>query len=91
MQVDRTTIPGLGVVHHLRTRGDARFAIRTAAGGRKHLLIYGDADEPAMEIALDPDEADECAQLLHSTSITDRVARLERRLAELTHGRAPTP
>ncbi|MFC9898097.1 hypothetical protein ACFVMC_30775 [Nocardia sp. NPDC127579] len=83
MQVDRTTIPGLGVVHHLRTRGGARFAVLAEAGGRKHVLVYGSdaADEPSIDVALDPDEADECAQLLHSTSIFDRVARLEQLLA----------
>ncbi|MBL1080054.1 hypothetical protein JK358_37225 [Nocardia sp. 2] len=92
MQVERTTVPGLGVVHHLRTRSGAHFAVLSEANGRKHVMFYSSeqADEPYADILLDADEADECAQLLHSTSITDRVARLEQLLARLTHGQAPT-
>lgn len=91
MEVDRTTIPGRGVVHHVQARSGARLAVLAEIDGRKHLLVYDTADEPSIDVVLDPDEADEFAQLLHSTSITDRVARLEQLLSQLPRGQARIP
>ncbi|MFF0527818.1 hypothetical protein ACFYT3_05460 [Nocardia amikacinitolerans] len=89
MDVDRTTVPGKGTVHHLLARGGARFALLTAADGDKHILVYDDTrDEPVQAVALEPDEADQFAELLHSAPIPDRVARLERLLDRLAEDRS---
>ncbi|MFC4060571.1 hypothetical protein ACFOWE_19890 [Planomonospora corallina] len=39
---------------------------------------------PTQTIELDEDEADQLAELLLSPSLTDRLAAVERRLAEIT-------
>ncbi|MFF2084358.1 hypothetical protein ACFVVM_11300 [Nocardia sp. NPDC058176] len=85
MDTDRTTIPGTGVLHSFRTRGGIRFALLTESSGARHLFAYeAGGDEPVVDIGLEPDEADQLADLLHSDSIPDRLARVEQRLDELT-------
>ncbi|WP_280232878.1 hypothetical protein [Nocardia cyriacigeorgica] len=89
MDVDRTTVPGKGTVHHLLTRSGARFALVAGSDGSKHVLVYDTVrDEPVQSIALEPDEADQFAELLHSAPIPDRVARLERLMDQLTGERS---
>jgi TrkA domain protein len=43
---------------------------------------------PRHSIVLEQEEADQLAEMLHSRTIPDRLAALERRLAELA-GKAP--
>ncbi|MEV6364384.1 hypothetical protein [Nocardia asteroides] len=84
MDTERTTIPGTGVLHHFHTRRGTRFALLTDSTGTRHLLTYAaGSDEPAADIALAPEEADQLAELLRSSAVLDRVARLERRLDHL--------
>ena len=54
-------------------------------GGSRHLFTYdgGNLDAPAWEIVLEPDEADQLAEVLHSRPIKDRLLSLERRVGEL--------
>ena len=79
MDIDRSSVPGHGSVHHLRTRGGDRFALLIGTDERRHLLVYDvGRDEPTHSIPLDLDEADQLAELLHSAALSDRVARLER-------------
>ncbi|WP_040841615.1 hypothetical protein [Nocardia brevicatena] len=84
MDIDRRTVPGRGVLHHFRTRAGGRFALFTT-GNRKQLFVYDGQprDEPSQTIALEPDEADQVAELLYSAPLRDRVTRLERRLDRL--------
>ncbi|WP_346109454.1 hypothetical protein [Nonomuraea maheshkhaliensis] len=90
MDVTRMTVPGNGpgrdIVHHLVTRAGQRFGLLVESGGRRRFLVYdsADADEPVQTIVLDQDEADQIADLLHSRSLPDRLADLERRVARLT-------
>ncbi|AVT33641.1 MULTISPECIES: hypothetical protein [unclassified Plantactinospora] len=90
MDITRTTVPGVGVVHHFLTRGGQRFGVLLDQAGLRSLLLYGpdDPDVPVDRIALEHDEADQIAEVLHSAPIADRLASLERRLAELHGGSA---
>ncbi|WP_280422545.1 hypothetical protein [Nocardia carnea] len=89
MYIDRSTVPGQGTVHHLRTRNGDRFALVTGADGAKRILVYhGAGDEPIHSVALGTDEADQFADLLHSAPLPDRVARLERLVDRLTGDRS---
>lgn len=85
VDVMRSTIPGVGHAHDLRTRGGQRFGVVVGHDGGRRLLTYGseDTSAPAAEILLDADEADQLADLLHQRSVADRLATLERRVAEL--------
>jgi TrkA domain protein len=60
--------------------------ILLARGTERTLFVYGPGDEstPRQTIALERDEADDLAELLHSSSVPDRLAVVERRLADLT-------
>ena len=66
------------------------FGLLVTAENTRHLLTYdagtydgGDRDVPARWIVLEPDEADQVAELLHNQPITDRLLALERRVREL--------
>ncbi|MFG2443192.1 hypothetical protein ACGFQG_09970 [Nocardia fluminea] len=91
MDIDRTTIPGAGVLHSFHTRRGIRFALLTQQSGPRRLLAYAaGSDEPAVDIELEPDEADHVAELMHSRPFGDRLARLEQRL-DLLIGRRAHP
>ncbi|MFC0863078.1 hypothetical protein ACFHYQ_12315 [Sphaerimonospora cavernae] len=84
MRVSRTAVPGTGTVHHCVTRGGQRFGVLSDRTGRYRLLVYtAESDEPLQSIVLEQDEADHLAEILHSRPIADRVAVLERRVAEI--------
>ncbi|MBF6241528.1 Uncharacterised protein [Nocardia otitidiscaviarum] len=89
MQVDRSTVPGRAVLYHCRPRDGSRFGIVGDRDGIQQLVIYdpADGDTPLQTITLEPDEADQLAQLLHSAPIRDRLAELERRVNQLGDGR----
>jgi len=86
MQVTHITVPGVGVMHDLSTRDGQQFRLLVEESGIQ-LSVYGSDDEPVTTVALERDEADVVADLLHSRPIPDRMAELERRFAEIT-GRA---
>lgn len=77
-------------MHQFTTRDGQQFGVVVDNAGRRSLLIYdsADPDTPGHTIVLEPDEADQLAEVLHTKSIPDRLAALERRLAELAKGRS---
>lgn len=86
MDFTYSSVMGIGTVHHVRTRGGQRFGVLVEQG-RRSLLIYDaddDLDAPVQTIAMEQDEADKIAEILHSRPVPDRLADVERRLAELT-------
>ncbi|WP_159928084.1 hypothetical protein [Rhodococcus sp. WAY2] len=89
MQIDRTTVPGKGVLHQLVTRAGGRLCLLVDAHSTRHVLLYdeSDRDVPARSIVLEPDEADQLAEILHSRPITDRLAAVERQVGELMRER----
>jgi TrkA domain protein len=85
METTHSTVPGAGVLHDCQTRDGQQFRILTARPGRCEIFIYDPAepDRAVARIVLEEDEADQVAELLHSQPITDRIAELERRVAQL--------
>ena len=90
MRIDRTTVAGNGVLHHIVPRRGGRLGLLVDADNTRHLFTYdagtydgGDRDVPAQAILLEPDEADQVAEILHSQPITDRLLALERRVRAL--------
>ncbi|GGP09354.1 hypothetical protein GCM10012278_44710 [Nonomuraea glycinis] len=79
------TVPGTGTLHHRLTLGGQRLAV-LAQGAERTLFVYGSGveDTPLRTIVLARDEADDLAELLHSSSVPDRLAVVERHLADLT-------
>lgn len=88
MDITRNTIPGVGHTHDCTTRAGQRFGVVVEHSGRRLLLFDGRDDEVPEQVVLDPDEADLLADLLHQRSVADRLAELERQVAELARGPA---
>lgn len=85
MEALRSTVPGSGVVHHFTTRAGLHLGLLVDPDERRTLLVYGsdgsdDPDRPAHAVVLDPDEADQVAEVLRTRSLAERLAALERRL-----------
>ena len=84
MHIYRTMVPGSGVLHQIVTRDGERFCLLVDAAHNRHLFTYGgELDEPARAIVLEPDEADQVAELLANRPVADRLLSLERRVDEL--------
>jgi TrkA domain protein len=85
MEIERTTVPGTGVLHHCCTRSGIELGVLADHTGRRQFVVYDgdDRDVPLRVIVLDPDEADQLAEILHSRPILDRLADIERRLRAL--------
>src|SRR5688572_14935388 len=70
LEITQTTVPGFGVMHHLVTRSGKELRLLVEHTGRRELYLYGSAPSEAVAtIALEADEADAIADLLHSASI----------------------
>lgn len=89
MEITPATVPGTGTIFHIRTREGQPFAVIDYHDGRRALTFYpdGDSEGEGHTVELSPDEADRLAELLHSPSLEDRLAAIERRLAELSDRR----
>lgn len=84
MDITQTTVPGAGVLHDCITRDGQHFRILVDRSGQRQLFVYGVVgSEPVATIVLASDEADLVAEIVHSKPIPDRMADLERRVAEL--------
>jgi TrkA domain protein len=88
METTHSTVPGAGVLHDCLTRHGQQFRILVARPGRCEIFVYdpADPDRTVAAIVLEEDEADQVAELLHSQPITDRLAELERRVAQIAGG-----
>jgi TrkA domain protein len=85
MEITHSTVPGSGMLHDCQTRDGQQFRILVARPGRREIFVYDSAetDRVVARIVLEEDEADQVAELLHSQPITDRIAELERRVAQI--------
>jgi TrkA domain protein len=91
MRINRTTVPGNGMLHRIVTRDGEQLCLLVDAASNWHLFTYdgADRDVPVREIVLQPDEADQLAEILHSHPLADRLLSLERRVDELIGERGP--
>ena len=91
MRINRTTVPGNGMLHRIVTRDGEQLCLLVDAASNWHLFTYYgcDRDVPVREIVLQPDEADQLAEILHSHPLADRLLSLERRVDELIGERGP--
>jgi TrkA domain protein len=90
LDITVSTIPGVGRFHDCRTRAGRRLGVLVEHTGGRRLYVYGpgtpdDDGEPTRQFVLEPDEADQLADLLHQRSVADRLAELERRVSELVN------
>ena len=85
MKTINATVAGAGVLHACLTRDGQQFRILAAHTGGYEIFVYDPAehDRAVSTIVLEEDEADQVADLLHSRSMADRIAELERRVAAI--------
>ncbi|HWM34784.1 MAG TPA: hypothetical protein VNR36_11155 [Pseudolysinimonas sp.] len=84
MEITQTTVPGAGKLHDIVTRAGRRLRILVENGGGREAYLYPHGDEGAViSLALEPDEADAIAGILHSRPVPARLRDLERRVARL--------
>lgn len=85
MEITQSTVAGAGVLHDCLTRDGQKFRIFVARPCGREIFVYDSAepDQAMATIVLEEDEADQIAELLHSRPIADRIAELERRVAQL--------
>ena len=76
MRIDRTTVAGNGVLHHIVPRRGGRLGLLVDADNTRHLFTYeeSDLDVPAQAILLEP----EGAGLTSRRQSARRTARRER-------------
>lgn len=91
MQVEKTTLPGIGVSQRFTTAGGQHAGLIAYPDGRRDLVIYHprDPDTAAYTLALERTEAQVLAGLLEAVVTVQHLADLERHLPGLTVVRIP--
>jgi TrkA domain protein len=86
VDVERTTLPGIGLRHTFTSERGRRVAVISHRSGRRDLVVYGrtDPDTPTETVALNRAEADGLAELLGTSRVEERLAELGRQVEGLT-------
>jgi TrkA domain protein len=85
MDMQETTLPGVGRRHDLTTRGGHQLGVVSYRTGRRDLLLYhpDDPDTCREVIRLTPEEADALADLLGAGHLTGHLAELQQQIEGL--------
>lgn len=86
MDVERTTLPGIGLRHTFTSERGRRVAVISHRSGRRDLVVYDRADpDTAVEtVSLSRTEADGLAELLATSRVEERLVELGRQVEGLT-------
>jgi TrkA domain protein len=85
MDIQETTLPGVGVRYDFTTRGDRQLGVVSYRTGRRDLLLF-DPDDPDTSrevIRLSKEESDALADLLGAARLTGHLAELQQQLEGL--------
>ncbi|HLL69181.1 MAG TPA: cation:proton antiporter regulatory subunit [Micromonosporaceae bacterium] len=85
MDVERTDLPGIGLMHALTTARGRRVGVVSHRTGRRDLVVYdkADRDTAVVSVTLSADEANALAELLGTARIVERLAHLQRQVEGL--------
>jgi TrkA domain protein len=85
MEIQETTLPGVGLRHEFTTSGGRQLGVVSYRTGRRELLLYDPNDPDACQevLRLTPEEADALADLLGAAGLTGRLAELQQQLEGL--------
>lgn len=91
MDVERTTLPGIGLRHTFTSERGRRVAVISHRSGRRDLVIYdrADPDSATETVSLSRAEADGLAELLATSRVEERLAELGRQVEGLTSEQIP--
>nr|WP_052478301.1 cation:proton antiporter regulatory subunit [Kibdelosporangium sp. MJ126-NF4]CEL17506.1 Potassium channel TrkA, possible KefG analog required for KefB activity [Kibdelosporangium sp. MJ126-NF4]CTQ91267.1 Potassium channel TrkA, possible KefG analog required for KefB activity [Kibdelosporangium sp. MJ126-NF4] len=86
MDVERTTLPGIGLRHTFTSERGRQVAVISHRSGRRDLVVYGrnDPDTPTETLSLTREEANGLADLLGTSRVEERLAELGRQVEGLT-------
>jgi TrkA domain protein len=79
MQIEETTLPGVGLRHDFTTRAGRQLGVVTHRTGRRDLLIYDREDPDTCQevVQLTDEEADALAELLGGSRVVEHLAHLQ--------------
>ena len=85
MDIQETTLPGVGLRHDFTTHADRRLGVVSYRTGRRDLLLYDpdDADTCQAVIRLTPEEADALADLLGAARLIGHLVELQQQVEGL--------
>jgi K+:H+ antiporter subunit KhtT len=91
VDVERTTLPGIGLRHTFTSERGRRVAVISHRSGRRDLVIYdkADPDTATATVSLSREEADGLAELLATSRVEERLAELGRQVDGLTSEQIP--
>ncbi len=85
MDIQETTLPGVGLRHEFTTRAGRQLGVVTHRTGRRDLLVYDRDDPDACQevVQLTDEEADALAELLGAARLVQNLAALTQRIEGL--------
>jgi TrkA domain protein len=85
MDIQETSLPGVGLRHDFTTRAGRQLGVMSYRTGRRDLLVYDREDPDACQevIQLTDDEADALAELLGAARLVEHLARLQQQVEGL--------
>ncbi|WP_030176939.1 cation:proton antiporter regulatory subunit [Spirillospora albida] len=91
MDVERTSLPGIGLRHVFTTERGRQVGVVSHHTGRRDLVIYDkeDPDSCVVAVALNGDEAGALAELLDTGRVVERLAELQREVEGLMTEQIP--
>lgn len=74
MTIERSSLPGIGIVHAVTTAARQRIGVISYVGGRRDLVVYDpdDPDRAAVTVVLEDHEARLLAYLLAGAATDDQ-------------------
>ncbi|MFI0451864.1 cation:proton antiporter regulatory subunit [Actinomadura sp. 6N118] len=93
MDVERTSLPGIGLRHMFTTRRGRQLGVVSHRTGRRDVVIYDkeDPDSCVVSVELTGEEANGLAELLESDRVVERLAELHRQVEGLVTEQIPVP
>ena len=91
MDIERTTLPGIGLRHVFTTARGQRVGVVSHRNGRQDFVVYDpdDRDSVQLTVVLTAQEATALGDLLSTAHIVERLTELERRVQGITSAEIP--
>ncbi|GAA1541563.1 cation:proton antiporter regulatory subunit [Actinomadura kijaniata] len=91
MDVERTSLPGIGLRHVVTTERGRQLGVVSHRTGRRDLVVYDkhDPDTCVVSVQLTGEEANALAELLGTGRVVERLAELNRQVEGLVTEQIP--
>ena len=85
IEVEETTLPGLGLRHEFKSKHGERVGVVSHRDGRRDLFVYAERDPDACKnvLSLTADESQTVAELLGGTRVTRNLTDLQQQVEGL--------